>query len=269
MSKVYFKVLISDLTQEILDKSTVKNPYKTQRTNDGEHLLLSFEDNKVPLELLKRGYNPIDSSQIKTELSKPEWDNFQESALVDKSPPKDSDSAPLSRIKIAPSGWHYQLMSFEVETAKKDSLYCKDSEGTDLGYASVKFYNDDDEDISGQLQAVLDTSCTKTVVDFEAPFDIEIFGGILNHEGLPASDVRVWVIAAPDIPAELGGKIHFFNGGLNLKYITSAESIKTDGKVPKRIKYDPVYHSGVFRLVIKHGTGFKHAIQLGFEYYKL
>lgn len=250
--------------QKLLNASVSTSFDQVLKSSDENYFIFSFEDIDVEASEVFSEY-PIVNEDVIIKII--EEDTFSDYANY-KATPRDSDNVHLSRTKVAPTGWHYQLMSFEVVTSKKDSLFCKDAEDTDLGLVSVKFYNSEDEDISNEDQSVLDTDCVKTVVDFEATFDIEIFGGILHHEGSPASDVRVWIVAAPEIPVELGGKVHFFNGGLNLKYITSAEAVKTDGKVPKKIKYDPDYHSGALRLIIKHPAGLKHGLQLGFEYYK-
>lgn len=73
MKKIYFKVLIAHITEAILNKSTVKNPYKTQRTTDGKHILLSFEENKIPSEIFKMGYVPMNINEAKTELQTSSW----------------------------------------------------------------------------------------------------------------------------------------------------------------------------------------------------
>lgn len=74
MAKVYSKILISELTESIMEKSLIKNPYKARRTQDGRYIFLSFENNNVPLELFKLGYPILNSAQMQSELQNAEWE---------------------------------------------------------------------------------------------------------------------------------------------------------------------------------------------------
>lgn len=86
MSKIYFKILISDLTEELLQKSLVKNPYKCRRTTDGKYILLTFLEDEAPLSAFKAGYTPISSSEIKLELQNSEWDSEEKPPIIDNRP---------------------------------------------------------------------------------------------------------------------------------------------------------------------------------------
>lgn len=74
MAQVYFKVLISDLTQNILDRSTTNDPYKTNRTTDGNYIMISFEEDSIPVELFQKQYTPLTNSEARAELDTSDWD---------------------------------------------------------------------------------------------------------------------------------------------------------------------------------------------------
>lgn len=74
MAKIYSKILISELTDEIMEKSLVRNPYKARRTQDGLYVFLSFEESNIPLELFKLGYPILNSAQMRTEVQNSEWE---------------------------------------------------------------------------------------------------------------------------------------------------------------------------------------------------
>ena len=82
MKKTYFKILTKDLCDEILTKSTVTNPYRTNRTLDGKYILLSFDESNIPVILFKLGYSPLNEIDVKTELQNPEWDVENPPALI-------------------------------------------------------------------------------------------------------------------------------------------------------------------------------------------
>lgn len=75
MSKVYAKILVSEITQEILDKSLISNPFKARRTQDGKYILLTFTEDNLPLELFKLNYSLLNSTEVLTELQNAEWDS--------------------------------------------------------------------------------------------------------------------------------------------------------------------------------------------------
>jgi len=119
----------------------------------------------------------------------------------------DVDGAQIVRIKAAKKGWTYQALSMEFSTsALSSSLYCKDSSGTDVSGISLKAYNGSNVEVTvpGVLNANLGT-ITKTVIDFEPTHDYEIIGGNLRTTTDIVSDMRLWIVAVPDIPANMGG----------------------------------------------------------------
>lgn len=182
--------------------------------------------------------------------------------------PTDTDGVPLSRTKITKTGWHFQAQTVEFVTSKLDSLYNHDMAGTDLGYATIKYYDDNDDEITSPTQQNLDDDCVKTVIDWEPTHDIEIIGGTLYQSTVPTHDVRVWIIAVPDVSAMYGGSIPFAEGGLNLKHMGTGAIMDLDGKTPKLMKYDATYHTNKFRIVAKHTAGDQCPLMIVFKIFE-
>ena len=177
--------------------------------------------------------------------------------------PRDMDGASLQRTKVAPLGWMFQLHSVEFTTAKLDSLYNKDEMGNDLGFVALHLYDADDVEITtteNQGNAV------KTIIHWEPNYTFEITGGNLFQGSPPTQDVRLWVIAVPDIPAQFGGDRDFIQGGVNLRRIMC--SVIADGRVAKKLEYVEGLKLTKFEIVLKHAAGFQHSAQMLFEIFK-
>ncbi len=170
----------------------------------------------------------------------------------------DSNGIPLSRSKITRTGWHYQAHSIEITTSDLSGLYNSDITGTSLGYGTIKFYDNVGTELT--VQGDIDTDCVETVVDWEPAEDVEVLGGIIFQASTPADDTRLWIMAAPDIPANLGGSVPFGEGGLNLKFMGTGQIFDMDGRTPKLMPYSAVYHSNKFRLKLTHSAGVKHSL---------
>lgn len=185
--------------------------------------------------------------------------------------PLDSDGSPLQRIKVTTTGWHYQIHGVEFTTSKIDSIVSKKADNSDWNLATAKFYKlleGAEVEITGEdlNQTFLDENCIKTVIDWEPNFDVDIIGGLLYQASPPAENVHLWVVAAPDISEQYGGSKLFITS-LNLKFTDNGISI--DGKTPKFIAYDSTYHSGKFRIILRHPAGFQHSLNMAFEIFKL
>ena len=178
---------------------------------------------------------------------------------------RDSDGSEIIRTKITTSGWSYQLHGVEFETSKLDSIYSKKEDESDYGYTSIKFY--DSEGVELTTQASCDLFCVKTVIDWEPNHDYEAIGGMLKLDSVPLSDLRFWVVGVPDVPAIYGGS-KVFVSNVNLKYIGIEEGVRADGRAPKYLIYDPVYHTNKLRLVFTHPAGFRHKLHMIFEIFK-
>lgn len=168
----------------------------------------------------------------------------------------DTDGASIVRIKAAKRGWSFWSIPIEVVTSTLGgSLFCQDNAGNNFSWITCKIYNGSDAEITtaGLLNANLNT-CVKTVIDFEPPFNFEIIGGSLRVNSNPGSDVRMWIVAAPDIPAGSGGSKEFASG-INLKFLSADNSWEIDGRVTKSVTYDAVTHQGKIRMILKHPAG--------------
>jgi len=183
--------------------------------------------------------------------------------------PVDSDNAQLVRGKVAPTGWNYQHRSFEFETSKLSSFFEEEYDGSDPGFCTMTFLKDDGQ---GGLtacadQADADSNCIQTEVTWEPTFDIEMIGGDLRQLTTIATDMRLWIIAIPDLtPAQGGTKI--FVNGVNLKFLDTSESVKVDGRASKRLPYNATYHTNKFKYIFKHDAGTKHKLMLSMEFFR-
>ncbi len=184
---------------------------------------------------------------------------------------RDSDGSSLQRTKITTTGWHYQVHGVEFETSKLNSIESKKVDGTDYGYSAMKFYKlvDGVETlITGEelTQEFLDANCVKTIMDWEPTHDVEILGGLLRMLSVPAQNLRLWTIGVPDVPEVMGGS-KVFAANVNLKFI-GLEGVDVDGKTPKYLTYNAVYHTTKIRLMFRHPAGFKHPIMMCFKLFK-
>ena len=179
--------------------------------------------------------------------------------------PKDADGSVIMRAKAAKAGWTYHLTAPEFTTSKIDSLYHKDVAGTDLSQCTVKYY--DASNVELTTQGTCDTDCVKTVFSFEPAWDYEIIGGTIKTVGAVTENVRVWVIAVPDIPAIYGGSKVMVQS-VNLKFIDPNNGIEADGRASKYMTYSATYHTNKLQLILKHPAGHQEDIMMAFEVYK-
>lgn len=182
----------------------------------------------------------------------------------------DTDGANIVRLKAAKKGWSFWALPPEITTSTlTGSLYCKDSAGNDISGLSCKIYDANNAEITtaGILNANLLT-CVKTVLDIELPFDHELIGGALRIHSNPAQDVRLWIVGAPDIPAQYGGSKEFASG-INLKFLAPDSSFEVDGRVTKYITYNAQNHSGKIRIILKHPAGLQVNLQIVMHLYRL
>lgn len=174
----------------------------------------------------------------------------------------DADGTDIYRIKIAKKGAKACLENFELETSQLNSLYSKKADLTDTNFCTIKFY--DVSNVELTTQETIDSSCVKTVVDFE-PVNInyEVIGGRGTILNTPNEDVRLWVVGVPDVPAAYGGSVEFLRG-INMRYASNRE-FAHDGRVPKFMSYSATYHTSKFRFIIRHGAGSKHKFMINME----
>lgn len=166
----------------------------------------------------------------------------------------DSDGTPLQRFKIAAAGAKFRLHGIKFITADLDSLNERKCGGTSYGWSTLKLYDADDVEITS---AENESNAVKTVIQFEPPKNYEIIGGRLYQKSIPTESIGCCAIFAPTIPEEYGGKVHFLSE-CDVSFLPAGLALDMDGRVPKLITYDPVYHSGRFDFVFHHSAGFQH-----------
>lgn len=193
----------------------------------------------------------------------------------------DSDGAQIIKPKTTRAGWHYEPRSIDFTTAKYNSHYNKKhnggtiASGTDYGDAQLKFYNASDvelvkgaEETAEEFQLRLSNDCTKTYLDWQPTYTMDIIGGMLQVYEAPTQDAYVWAIIAPDIPEAWGGSVPFLAGGFNLKFFKGGTIEHFDGRGVKEIKPDFVLNTNKFRIIVKHQPGVQLRLQLYFEHFK-
>lgn len=177
--------------------------------------------------------------------------------------PKDADGSKLTRGKVAPLGWLYQLHGVDFTTAKLNSAFNQDELGNDLGFATVELYDAQDILITEEVN---EGNAVKTVINWEPTHTFEIIGGDYLQGEKPTQDVRLWVIAVPDVPKEYGGDKDFIQGGINLKHIMC--SLEADGRVAKKLSYIEGMKLTKMEITLKHPAGYQHSGQMLFEIFK-
>lgn len=178
--------------------------------------------------------------------------------------PSDIDGAIMIRPKAAKKGWVYALLDIEFVTAKLGSLYSKTKDGTDRAGVSMKLYDADGAEVTSSEG---EAGVVRTVVCFEPPYDYEVIGGQLQQAEKPTTDVRVWVTAVPDVPANYGGSKEMI-GGANLKFVDPADKIMADGRVSKLMPYSATYHTNKLEFTLKHDAGVQHNAMILVELFR-
>lgn len=182
----------------------------------------------------------------------------------------DTDGAAIVRNKAAKKGWTFCSLPFEFETARRsDKLFSQDSTGADRSFITLKAYDGSNAEVTtdGLLGANLAT-ITKTVIDFEPPYDFEIIGGDMRTLTTITADIRLWIVAVPDIPANMGGSKEM-GGGINLKYLSPGNVWSVDGRVTKYATYNATYHTNKIRIILKYPAGTNESLQIVVQLYKL
>lgn len=188
--------------------------------------------------------------------------------------PVDSDGADLARIKQTSIGWTFQDHSFEFKTSTTGSVVSLKSDGTAFGYATMKFYElvDGNETLitggNATDQGYLTANAIKTIVDWEPTIDYDVIAGEMRFYTEVTTDTRMWVVIAPDVPANLGGSKELLAGGRNLRFVEPRRPIVIDGRTSKHLTYNATYHSNKIRIIIRHTAGFALAIEACVQFYK-
>lgn len=180
----------------------------------------------------------------------------------------DTDGAQIVRVKAAKKGWTYGAIPIEFTTAEIGSLWSKTSDGTDRPGITLKFYDSNNQEITQEgIGQINETTIIRSVVDFEPEFDYEVIGGTLRIGSDIAFDCRLWIIAVPDIPANMGGSKEMA-GGINLKFLAPQQLMEVDGRVSKYLTYSPTLHTNKLRFIFEHQAGSKVDIHINVELYR-
>lgn len=181
----------------------------------------------------------------------------------------DTDGATIVRNKAAKAGWTFCSLPMEFETSRlSDCMYAKDSAGINRTFITLKAYDGNNNEVTtpGELDANLAT-IEKTVIDFEPPYDFEIIGGDLRTLTAIAVDMRLWIIAVPDIPANMGGSKEM-GGGINLRYLNPNNVWSVDGRVTKYATYNASLHTNKIRMILKYPPGANESLLMVVQLYK-
>lgn len=177
----------------------------------------------------------------------------------------DTDGATIVRLKAAKKGWTFSAQAIEIETSTiGGNLYCKDSLGNNISGINCKIFNTNNEEITTSEQL---STCVKTVVDFTPPFDYEVIGGTLRIFDSVDSDIRISIVAVPDIPYAYGGSREM-TANLNLRYLSPGNVLQVDGRVSKFLQYHPTLHTNRLRFIFKHDAGITEKVMIVIETYK-
>lgn len=180
----------------------------------------------------------------------------------------DTDGAHIVRNKAAKKGWTFCSLPFEFETARlSDTLFCQDYLGNNRTFVTMKAYDNNNVEVTTPgLAGINYASIVKTVIDFEPPYDFEIIGGDLRTLTSISADMRLWIIAVPDLPAPTGSKE--MGGGINLKYLSPGNVWSVDGRVTKYATYNATYHTNKIRLILKYPAGTNENLSVVVQLYK-
>ena len=190
-----------------------------------------------------------------------------------KNVPNDMDESGrvITRQAATQKGWHYQAHSIQFEVNKLDSIYNKDRNGNDLGFSSMKIYDDQGNELT--TQASVDTDGCKTVIKWQPTYDIEVISGNIRQVTKETVDSYIYVDAVipTGYPAPYDKLyVPFTQGGINLNYIGADESLKTDGRAAKLI---PCSLGAYFEITVNYEPNLlnnenRHKMSIIFETYK-
>lgn len=181
----------------------------------------------------------------------------------------DSDGAAIVRQKAAKKGWTYGAVPVEFQTSRlSDTLYSKTHDDVSRSWITMKAYNASDVEVTTPgIANVNYATIVKTVIDFEPTYDYEIIGGFIRTINDINQDIRLWIIAVPDVPAQYGGSKEMV-GGLNLNYMKPENIYFVDGRVTKLLAYNATNHTNKLRFILKYPAGAFESISINIELYK-
>lgn len=175
----------------------------------------------------------------------------------------DSDSSIVMRPKVTTAGWTMQDHYFEfgLGVLASTSLYSKKANGTNIGFVTYRHFelvSSVETLITGANaldQAYLTANAIRTDIIWEPTHDIDVISGEIRFETPITSDIRVWVVVVPDVPAIYGGSKELLTGGRNLRFVREKIPFFLEGRAVKHLTYSATYHTNKFQVVFRHGAG--------------
>lgn len=172
---------------------------------------------------------------------------------------KDAENAPLQRLKMAPSGWTYNIRGMEIKTSTTEIIN-RDALDSQMSDATVKLFDVNGVEITDPAGYNL---AVKTQIDLTPNYDYEIVGVTAKILSTPASSVSLSVIAVPELPYAYGGS-RVMVQNVNFKFITAESKIEADGRTSKRLSLPYT----TLRFSLYHQAGEQHEIGIYLEHYK-
>lgn len=156
-----------------------------------------------------------------------------------------------------------RTLGIEFKTSNLDGIRCEDFAGNAYPFFTYTLFDDEGDEITDPANQ---GNAVETRIDFEPPFDYYLKNAKVYQYATLESDLRVWLVFAPDIPLEYGGSYEV-GSNINLKYIISGSNIDfvVDGEA--LLNYDSENHTSKIRGIFKHSAGLQHElhITLGFK----
>lgn len=178
--------------------------------------------------------------------------------------------------KYSPTGWYQQLFELEFTTSKSESIHEKDWTNSDIGWASLKFYDENDELITDTSDSNLLVNCRRTDLEWVPNLDYMIKGGLIAQKEIPNEDLFIWVQGVvgpfgPEGQTIVGAT--FAEGGINMDYVNTREKVGLNGVAGTILYKDKIkvgeefvdvpegIGSNMIRFVVRHSLGKVHNIQ--------
>lgn len=293
------------MVKYIKNTDTVNNTWHGKEFTPGEYHLIpevseiSWANNSVLLTAIGNGIAVV----AKDDTGNADITDVNLAINYLKNKPNDMDESgrEVTRYAATDKGWAYLADSIEFTTSKDASVFNEDFKGNNRSTCVIRFYDDQDVEIVDEIdnndnnitytdkQDHIDNKCIKTTLTVDFDKDYDIISGMVEQLKSPEDiignlvDVRMWAIIGildpngipfdPDGPGtEWSEQVTEFVGGINLKFFSNDQEIKTDGRAGKKlfkiVNEAIPYNQNQMQFIIKHPTGFKHEIMPILEYYR-
>lgn len=238
-----------------------------QYEDDGNiYCIWSYDGNEVLFCQIFKGNVP-ESSQVdqsQNDSNKTDFETNYKAQGNQSLSQIDTDGAAIFRIKAAKRGWSYCACAFEFSTSKLNSVVALNVDGTSKSWITHKLFDANGNEITDPL---LVNTAVMTRVEFEPPYDYEVIGGEMRTSSDMNSDIRMFIVAVPDVPYAYGGT-RVMCENLNLKYLYPGNVFQVDGRVSKFLSYNASFHTNKLRFVFWHSAGVEETLMITIEHYR-